>query len=58
MLSGLAGDLIYLYFAGGWTDKPFIVVAELVLCAGLVVAGGIRFWQLLREIISIGRNKV
>lgn len=49
MVSVLAGDLIYLYFAGGWTDTQFIVRAELTLLFCLVVVGILKCWQSLRR---------
>jgi hypothetical protein len=50
MISVLAGDLIYLYFAGGWTDTPIIVGTELIFLGCLAICGIFKCWQSLRGI--------
>jgi hypothetical protein len=40
IITVLAGDLIYLYFAGGWYDPiKAIEVTELIILSGLVISG-------------------
>ncbi len=40
MLSILAGDILYLYYAGGWIEPiQVILISELVMLYGLVAVG-------------------
>lgn len=49
-MSVLAGDLLYLYYAGGWYDPiPLIEKAEVVLLYILVIAGIAIPIQYIRE---------
>jgi len=51
LLVVLAGDLLYLYFAGGWYDPYRIIeVAELVLLSLIVLWGFWRFYKRIKEV--------
>lgn len=50
-LIGMAADLLYLYFAGGWTDPIFVILlAELITLIGIILLGIWRFYDFLKKI--------
>jgi len=51
IITVLAGDLIYLYFAGGWYDPiKAIEVTELIILSSLVIAGIYLTYREAREV--------
>ena len=55
----LAGDLIYLYFAGGWYDPyPFIEITELSVLSLVIIFFSFDFVRWAKRCKSIGLQEL
>ena len=50
-LIGMAGNLLYLYFAGGWRESNLVIlVIELITLGGIVIFGFWRVYDFLKSL--------